>query len=148
VSTGESILDPMMAAVITRLNGDAGAGGFATLASGGAHDAVPQAVEFPYAWVTIREFSRDVSTFGTLGFEVGVWLQVYCRDDLHEGTKLIDRILNRAAFLFHHAALTVTGWSVGYAEYEGATPQPLMEDANSKIVRSKIGRFRFLAHAA
>lgn len=140
MTTGASSLDPMMTAVIGRLEAQGFTGaGFST---GGVFDAVTHGATYPYSWLTMREDPREMSTFGRLGFEVLLWLRVY---DDYEGHQRIDTILGKAALILHHqhAALSPVGWVVNHLEYLGAgeVPDVLIE---GKQIRQKLGRFRAL----
>lgn len=145
MTVGKSALDPAMQAFIAKLAADAT---YVALCTGGTYDAVPLSATYPYAWVTIRENPEPMETFARMGQEIEWRLQIYCRDDVYEGTKVIDQILARAVVVLHHGVLTLTGWNTPQVQYDGAFPMPLLEDKDGQVVRTKVAIFRGFAEAA
>jgi hypothetical protein len=145
MTTGASALNAAMTAVVAALNGDST---FVSLCAGKARDAVPQDVAYPYVWVAVREDPGAMETFGRMGQEVFWTLQVYDKDDDHEGSHRIDAVIARIVALLHHAALTLTGWAMPLIHYEGSQDMPLLTDADGIVIRSKLLRFRGLAETA
>lgn len=140
MTVGASVLDPATAALYTALNVAA----FSALCPGGAVDAVPVAPNYPYAWFTLRDDPRGLSTFGRLGADVEVRLQVYDVEGPEvTGTKRIDLVLDKAAELLHHQEPAVTGWTTELLEYLGSFPLGNLQDEASRLIRTKVGIFRW-----
>lgn len=141
MTTGASALDAAAVGVYGALN----VAGFTALSSGGVHDVPPQGVSYPYTWFTLQESIDPMETFGKLGSELDLRLQVFDLDGPEqEGFQRIDQIISKAAELLHHVSVAATGWVTGHLHYVGTQLAGSMRDEQGRVVRSKIARFRWL----
>lgn len=145
MTQGASALDPTMTALITTLRADAT---FVGLCAGGIYDAPPQGVTYPYARITIREDPAGVETFGRMGQEIDVRIQIFDKDGDAEGTARIDAIVGRLADFLHHRTITVAGWIMPLFHYIRTIDLPNLTDADKRSIRTKQSLFRGLLEAA
>lgn len=140
MTTGASALDPVMAGAITALD----VASFLALCPGGVWDEVPPETDYEYAWITLREDPRPLSTFGALLTLVEMRLHVY---SVRSGTKQLDLILSEAARLLHHTKPALTGWTTEFLRFIGSYATPDVEIGGQRV-HQKVGMFEWSVERA
>jgi hypothetical protein len=118
-----------------------GSAAFMALVGSRLYTDVPQGTPFPLAWLTFGDpMEEPLDSFGRAGGIVH--LELHAFSDYEGDDECID-ILSQGIEVLHHAALTVSGWSVPLVNR--AMGNIGIEDFNGRIVRHGIARIDVFA---
>jgi hypothetical protein len=112
---------------------------FLAVSKNGVFDSVPQGTPYPYTKVTATELPL-LETFGALGFQVEMRLQMY---SAAEDTEELDQMVAAAVALLHHASPAMDGWVVPQINYLGFVERPEVLIENVRV-KHRVASFQWL----
>jgi hypothetical protein len=139
-------LDVVADAIVAKLRADTGAGGAATLATGGIHDEVPEGTEGEYVVVGASDSDGPFNTFGRNGHEASVTIDVVSKPSLNANTvvrgfKKARALMSRiVALLEPSGALVVSGHQTVLVQHTNIATFTEPEGD----VRRVVGRFQVI----
>lgn len=142
-----SALDVVADAIVARLRADGGAGGVATLATGGIHDEVPEGTEGEYVVVGGGDTERPFRTFDRNGHDATILLDVVSKPALNSasvvrGFKKARSLMSRIVTVIEATPLVVSGHATVMAQLDESGVTTFTEPEGD--VRRVVGRFRII----